>query len=87
MKGNNKNFPSLLLFFCLFFTNSQPKLILMPKRHILRWQILLPHSWYYFAVEAARTPGVGHRLLIMFSLTQGEKSSPYGGKPGAMGAS
>lgn len=34
-------FPELLL--CLLFLRSnQPKVIIMPKRHILSWQILLP---------------------------------------------
>ena len=37
------------LFLCLlFFKNYQPKIILMPKTHILGWLILLPFIWFSF---------------------------------------
>ena len=38
--------PFLELFLCLLFLkNNQLKIILMPKRRILGWQILLPFKW------------------------------------------
>jgi hypothetical protein len=39
MKVNKKNFLRLP-----FLKNNQPKLILMPRRHILGWQILFPYK-------------------------------------------
>lgn len=35
---------ALKLFLSLFFFNYQPKITLMPKRHILGWQFLLPYN-------------------------------------------
>lgn len=43
----------VVLFLCLqFLKNSQPKILLMPKRHILGWQILLPPVAMNMHVEA-----------------------------------
>lgn len=45
---SSKRITSILVFrvfLCLLFLkNNQPKIILIPKRHILRWQIVFPFS-------------------------------------------
>ena len=68
---------SELLLCLLFLRNNQPKIILLPKKHILRWHILSPSNLFLKLPFSQKLLALDPTPLGFFSLPVGKGWKRY----------